>query len=121
MRAQTAVLVVASLAACAGPGTSWTEGPPASRADHARPEADPALLGTPQGAPAVLPIEQIAVRVHRGPDGRVTILEFLSPGLAEPDRVRLRLALEAGELRLAAEEARGEESWVTTLVRPRSR
>lgn len=75
------------------------------------------LLGTPAGAPAVLPIEQVAVRVRRLPDGQLTIVEFVSPGLPPEEQVRLRLALEAGKLRLAAEGQGGEESWITTLLR----
>jgi hypothetical protein len=75
------------------------------------------LLGTPPGAPAILPIEEIAVRVRRGPDGRVTLVEFLGDGLTESQRVSLRLAFEAGEVRLSREGANGEESWTTTLRR----
>lgn len=121
MRARPAVLVLASLAACAAPSSSKTERAPESPAQRARPEADPVLLGTPPGAPAVLPIEQVSVRVRRLPDGQLTIVEFVSPGLPPEEQVRLRLALEAGKLRLAAEGQSGEESWVTTLLRPSAR
>lgn len=121
MRARSAVLLLALLSACAGPATSGTERVPASPAERARPESDPALRGTPQGAPVVLPIEQVSVRVRRASDGRVTIIEFISPGLPESEQVALRLAFEAGKLRLAAPGADGEESWITTLLRSRSR
>jgi hypothetical protein len=118
MRARIAALVLASLAACAGPWSAKTDAPQ-SQAALARPGADPALLGTPQGAPDVLPIEQVAVRVRRAADGRVTILEFLSPGLTEAEQIKLRLAVEAGELRPAGEGALGQDSWTTTLRRSR--
>lgn len=117
MRARSAVLVLVFLAACAAPWSSRTERAPESPGQRARPEADPVLLGTPAGAPAPLPIEQVAVRVRRLPDGQLTIVEFVSPGLPPEEQVRLRLALEAGKLRLAAEGQSGEESWVTTLLR----
>lgn len=118
--APSAALAVAlALSACAGP--SATERAPESPAGFARPDADPTLLGSPPGAPAILPIEQVSVRVHRAADGRLTIVEFLSPGLPEAEQVSLRLAFEAGELRPAGEGAAGEESWITTLQRARGR
>ncbi len=92
---------------------------PESPAAFARPEPDPALRQTPQGAAYLMPIEQVSVRVHRAADGRVTILEFLSPGLPESDQVAIRAAYEAGELRLAGARAPGDESWITTLLRAR--
>jgi hypothetical protein len=121
MSARSAALALASLAACAGPWSAKTERAPESQAALARPGADPVLLGTPQGAPDVLPIEQVAVRVRRAADGRLTILEFLSPGLTEAEQIKLRLAVEAGELRPAGEGALGQDSWTTTLQRSRSR
>jgi hypothetical protein len=121
MRARSAALVLALLSACAGLTTSGPARAPESRAQNARPELDPALIGTPQGATALLPIEQVSVRVQRASDGRVTIIEFLSPGLPEAEQVAVRLALEAGELRLANPGAAGEESWVTNLQRSRTR
>lgn len=120
MRARPAALVLASLAACAGPAVSTTGRTPESRAERARPEGDPALQGTPQRTTDLLPIEQVSVRVHRAPDGRVQIIEFLSPGLPESDQVALRLAYEEGKLRLATPVTAGDESWITTLFRPRS-
>jgi hypothetical protein len=119
MRARSAALVLALLSACAGSTSSGTARAPESRAQNARPELDPALIGTPQGASAPLPIEQVSVRVRRASDGRVTIVEFLSPGLPEAEQVSLRLALEAGQLRLANPGAAGEQSWVTNLLRSR--
>jgi hypothetical protein len=120
MRARTAALgVTLVLSACAGPTATDRATEPA--AGFARPSADPTLLGTPPGAPAILPIEQVSVRVHRASDGRITIVEFLSPGLPEADQLTLRLAYEAGELRLAGEGASGEASWITTLQRARGR
>lgn len=116
MRARPIPLALLLLASCAGLTASR---PPESRAQTARPEPDPALLGAPAGPPAPLPIEQVAVRVRRLAAGRFTIVEFLSPGLKEADQVALRLALEKGELRLANEPASGEESWITTLLRSR--
>ncbi len=117
MRARSALLVVASLAACAGAPKG--EGTARSPADRVRPEADPALLGAPSGPAEPLPIEEVSVRVRRAADGRVTIVEFLSPGLSEAQRTLLRLDYEAGRFRLAGEGAAGQESWITTLLRSR--
>lgn len=122
MRAARTAAVAATFAAftaCAGPAA--TERTTDSPAGYARPDADPTLLGSPPGAPAILPIEQISVRVHRADDGRLTIVEFLSPGLPESEQVSLRLAFEAGELRPAGEGATGQASWITTLQRARGR
>jgi len=110
---------LASLAACAGPGTPRTPRMPESQTALARPEPDPALRGTPQGARATPALDQISVRVRRGPGGRLTIVEFLSPGLTESERVELRRAVEAGELRPQADGSGEAESWITTLLRPR--
>src|SRR5512145_2557011 len=120
MRARPSLPLLALLSACAGPASSGTGRAPASPAELARPESDPALRGTPQGAPEILPIEQVSVRVHRASDGRVTIIEFLSPGLPESEQVSLRMAFEAGKLRLANQGAVGEEGWITTLLRART-
>jgi hypothetical protein len=117
MRALSVALALIFVAACA----STAERTPPSPAERASPEADPVLLGTPAGAPRVLPIEQVSVRVRRAADGRVAIVEFLSPGLPEQEQVALRLALDAGELKLAGQGAPDEESWVTTLLRTRTR
>ena len=46
-------------------------------------------------------------------------MEFLSPGISEPQQVRLRLDLAAGALRVAAEGAVDQDSWTTTLLRSR--
>jgi hypothetical protein len=121
MRARTALLVLASLSACAGPATSKTERTSEPRAAYARPESDPAARGTPQGASEPLHIEQVSVRVRRVPDGRLTIVEFLSPGLPEAEQVALRLAFEEGKFRVADHGAAGEESWITTLLRTGAR
>ncbi len=114
-----ASLAALSLLACAGPAGSPRA--PESRAALARPEPDPALHGTPQGGRALRAIEQVSVRVRRGPDGRLTIVEFLSAGLTEAERTELRRAVEAGELRPEGESPPGEESWITTLLRTRVR
>ena len=116
MNARPAVLLLALLASCAGPSTARA---PDSRAGRSHPETDPAQRGAPAGGHDLLPIEQVSVRAHRTSDGRVTIVEFLSPGLPESQQVALRLELEAGKLRLAGQGAGGEESWVTTLMRAR--
>jgi hypothetical protein len=121
-RLQLALLVLlplASLTACAGLASSATERAPESPASHARPDTDPELLETPRGATALVPVEQVSVRVRRVADGRLSIVEFLSPQLPEADQVKLRLAYEAGELRLAGQGAPGDESWITTLLRTR--
>lgn len=117
----TIVAALAALAGCAAPEAPRTPRLPESRAELARPEPDPALRGTSQGARAVQPLEQISVRVRRGPDGRLTIVEFLSPGLTESERIELRRAVEAGEMRLEGEAPADRDSWITTLLRPRVR
>lgn len=117
-----ASLAALSLLACATPGgQSGSPRVPESRAALARPEPDPALQGTPQGGRAIRAIEQVSVRVRRGPDGRLTIVEFLSAGLTEAERSELRRAVEADELRPEGESPPGEESWITTLLRTRVR
>jgi hypothetical protein len=121
MRARTFLPLLALLSACAAPATSRTARAPDSPASRARPEPDPTLLQTPQGASSVLPIEQVSVRVQRAQDGRLTIVEFLSPGLPESEQVAMRLAFQSGKLRLADEGTSGEASWITTLLRDRSR
>jgi hypothetical protein len=94
---------------------------PGSPAEFARPESDPGLRGAPQGARGLLPSQQVSVRVRRGSDGQLSIVEFLSPGLTESEKVALRLAFQQGELQLEGEGASGEESWIATLLRSRSR
>jgi hypothetical protein len=110
---------LASLTACAGFWGSRSERAPESPASHARPDSDPEQLETPRGAADLLPVEQVSVRVRRVADGRFSIVEFLSPQLPEAEQVKLRLAYEAGELRLAGQGAAGDESWITTLLRSR--
>ena len=115
-------LAVLSLLACGAPGASTSTSRVAeTRAALARPEPDPALHGTPQGGRAIRAIEQVSVRVRRGPDGRLTVVEFLSAGLTEAERSDIRRAVEAGELRPEGEAPPGEESWITTLLRTRVR
>jgi hypothetical protein len=106
-----------SLAACAGPAGPGGTRPPQSPAAAAIPVADPAARWTPQAPPVIQPVEVAQVRVRRGADGRVTIVEFLSAGLTEPEQARVRLWFENGELKVAREGAAGEESWVTGLTR----
>lgn len=116
MRTGPTLLALALLTGCASAGRA-----PESPAAYARPEPDPALREAPPGAPYLVPIENVSVRVRRASDGQVAIVEFLSPGLPERDQVALRLAYEAGELRLAGGGTAGDETWVTTLVRPARR
>ena len=120
MRTRSAVLVLASLSGCALFATPAGRAPE-SPSLHAQPVSDPGLRGAPAGPAEILPVEQVSVRVQRGSDGRVTIVEFLSPGLPESEQVALRLAFEAGKLRLVDQEAAGEQSWITALLRPQSR
>ena len=118
VRARSSALVL--LLAAAGAFAATQRGQPPSPAERAIPGADPALLGAPPGAPDLpLPLEQVSVRVRRAADGRVPIVEFLSPGVSEPQQVRLRLDFAAGALRVAAEGAGDQESWTTTLLRSR--
>lgn len=115
MRTPIAAFAVASLAACAGPATSGPARPVPSPAEFARPGTDPAARETPV-LPGLLPVEQVQVRARRGVNGQFAILEFLTPGLSEEERVSLRLAFERGQLRLTREGADGEETWTTSLV-----
>lgn len=121
MRPALVAAAVTVLAACAVPAPPRSARLPESRAALARPEPDPALRGTPQGARTLGALEQVSVRVRRGPDGRLTIVEFLSPGLTESERVELRRAVEAGDVRPEGEAPAGAESWITTLARTRVR
>jgi hypothetical protein len=121
MRTRSAVILLASLSGCAFFATG-TGRAPESPAQRAQPVSDPGLQGAPAGPPDLLPVEQVSVRVQRASDGRVTIVEFLSPGLPESEQVALRLAYEAGKLRLVDPGATGgEQSWITALLRPRGR
>jgi hypothetical protein len=121
MRARTALLVLLSLSACAGLATSKTERISEPRAAYARPESDPAARGTPQGASEPLHMEQVSVRVRRVSEGKLTIVEFLSPGLPEAEQVALRLAFEEGKFRVADQGSAGQETWITSLLRTGSR
>lgn len=114
MRARSAAILLGSLAACAGPASTRTDAP-ASPAASAFPESDPSDLLTPRATTLLPPTGEVAVRVQRGPAGRPVIMELLSAGLTDADRVRLQAALEAGRLRLASEGTKGETTWTTTL------
>jgi hypothetical protein len=63
--------------------------------------------------------EQVAVRLGRAPDGRVVLLQILTPGLTPQQEAALRRAFEAGEWRRETPVAPQAESWIENLVRAR--
>jgi hypothetical protein len=115
------LLLCGALAGCAAPGV---KGGPSDRGyespfAHALPEADPSAHGTVQGPRLLGETEQVAVRLGRAPDGRVVLLQILTPGLTPQQEAALRRAFEAGEWRRETPVAPQAESWIENLVRAR--
>jgi uncharacterized protein (DUF1501 family) len=108
--------LAAALAACAAPAR---QAGAESRASRALPEADPGARGTVQGARALEEAEQVAVRLGRAPDGRVVVLQVLSPALTPQQEEAIRGGLESGEWRREAPLTPSEESWIENVVRVR--
>jgi hypothetical protein len=104
------------LLACAAPRAGRTFESPTA---HALPEGDPTSRGTVQGPRLLSETEQVAVRLGRGPDGKVVLLQVLSPGLTAQQEEALRRAFEAGEWQREAPLAPASESWIENLVRAR--
>jgi hypothetical protein len=103
-------------AACAGPkAVQVMESPTA----HALPEADPGSRGMVQGPRTIGETEQVAVRLGRSPEGRVVVLQVLSPALTPSQEEALRRGLESGEWQREAPVAPDAESWIETVVRVR--
>jgi hypothetical protein len=113
------VLSLAAGCAASGSGAPRTTRPPESPTAHALPEADPGQFGMVQGTRMLTETEQVAVRLGRAADGRVVILQILSPGMTQQQQEALRRAFDAGEWRREAPLAPDTESWIENLVRAR--
>jgi hypothetical protein len=109
-----------SLIACGGGGRAGgadrIEPSRASPQETARPVFNPAERSTAFDMTTPTGLEQVVVRVDRAPDGSLRIVDFLSPGLSEAQKMELARAVESGELAPEA-AAMGARTWITTLRR----
>ena len=111
-----ACLTAALLAAgCGAPGPR----PLSSRTAFALPEPDPASRGTVQGPRLLTEAEQVVVRMGRDAEGRVVVLQVLSPVLTPEQQEEVRRAFSLGGFRRPAPAAAEAESWIETIVRNR--
>jgi hypothetical protein len=113
-----ALVAVALAAACASPPRPAPGAEPMreNRASTAQPAPDPTLHGTVQGERAVPPLERVTARLARAPDGRLTVVDVLSPELTPTQREELQRGLEQGEWRPEGTPAPGAEPWIQTLI-----
>jgi len=103
--------------ACATP-TRQADAEP--RSARALPEADPGARGTVQaGARPLGEGEQVAVRLGRTPEGRVVLLQVLSPALTPQQEEAIRRGFEAGEWQREVPLSPTEESWIENVIRVR--
>lgn len=105
---------------CAAPGAGSRAGKGyESPSAHALPESDPGARGTVHGSRLLTETEQVAVQLGRAPDGRVVLLQILSPDLSPQQQAALRRAFEAGEWQREAPIAPAAETWIENIVRAR--
>ena len=105
------------LLSCLGGSAHRASAIPESQANLARPEQAPADRGTTRDVQPLPGVERVTVKLASAPDGRVKVLEFLSPDLSESERVDLQRAIEGGELRPETAPGRGAYTWVSTVLR----
>jgi hypothetical protein len=72
-----------------------------------------------QGPRGLEETEQVAVRLGRTPEGRVVVLQILSPALTPQQEEAISRGLESGEWRRDAPLSPAEESWIENVVRVR--
>lgn len=113
--APTCLLATLLAAGCGAPGTR----PLSSRTAYARPEHDPASRGTVQGPRLLSEAEQVVVRMGRDPEGRVIVLQVLSPALSPEQQEEVRRAFALGDWKRQAPVPVEAESWIETIVRDR--
>jgi hypothetical protein len=107
-------LVAALLAAgCGTPGPR----PLSPRTAYALPESDPASRGTVQGPRILTEAEQVVVRMGRDHEGRVVVLQVLSPALSPEQQEEVRRAFAQGAWKRQGPVAVEAESWIETIVR----
>lgn len=99
--------------ACASPGPR----PLVSRAATALPESDPTSRGTVQGPRLLSEVEQVVVRMGRDAEGRVVVLQVLSPALTPEQQEELRRAFAIGGWKREVPLPTEAESWIETIVR----
>ena len=93
---------------------------PSRGAPGALPEPDPGARGTVQaGARPLGEAEQVAVRLGRTPEGRVVVLQVLSPALTLQQEEAIRRGFETGEWRREVPLSPTEESWIENVTRVR--
>jgi hypothetical protein len=116
-------LLLALLAGCAAPGAAGTGVGSTrdyeSRTAHVLPEADPGQRGMVLGPRLLTETEQVAVRLTRGADGRIIVVQVVTPGLTPQQEEALRRGFEAGEWQREQPQAPAAESWIENLVRSR--
>ncbi len=119
MRTAPAGLVPCCLAAallagaCVGPGPRPRSAPGA----FALPEHDPANRGTVQGPRLLTEAEQVVVRMGRDAEGKVVVLQVLSPVLTPEQQQEVMRAFKLGGWKRAAPAAEDAESWIETIVK----
>ena len=103
----------------AGAGPARTSRNLESPTAHALPESDPGQRGMVQGSRLLTETEQVAVRLGRAADGRIVLLQVLSPGFSPQQEEALRRGFESGEWQRDQPVAPAAESWIENLVRAR--
>ena len=116
----TGVMLCGALLACAGaPARSPAARMPERAAAYAHPEPDPACRGTVQESLASNGLDRIEVKLARAPDGKVRVVEFLTPDLTPAAKVELARAY--GECAWAPppspRAAPSAEVWTDTVAR----
>ncbi|WP_248357563.1 hypothetical protein [Anaeromyxobacter oryzae] len=112
-------VAVAGALACRAGGSASTHPSAQSRAASATPVRDPSAHGTTLDVRPDPGVERVTVKLARGPDGGIKVLEFLSPDLTDAEKDELRAAIERGEARPEYEPERPASIWTTTVIRRR--
>ena len=89
----SAALALACAIGCAG-AQARGERVLQSPAAGALPEPDPSCRATVRAPLVANGLERVTVKVGVGPDGKLTVLEFLSPDLTPAEQLELRRAFD---------------------------
>jgi hypothetical protein len=108
------VLAAALTAGCASSGPRPFYGPKAS----VLPESDPAALGTvTMQAIPLAEVNQVAVRMGRDQQGRLVVLQVLSPALTPEQQQEIMRAFSMGDFKRQAATTPETDNWIENIVR----
>lgn len=123
MRARGPLAAVAALllaAGCAGAGAARGPGRiPDVPTAYARPERDPGCRATVQEPLAANGLERVTVKVAADAQGRLVLIQFLSPDLTPVAMLELRRAFESCLWKPDVGPDGQPRAWTTTIVRLR--